>query len=51
MSKCCFSFFLFSTLLVIMDFYRELPMEHQRRIIGYQDLDAPQYDFDTAIFS
>lgn len=29
---------------------REMPMEHQRRIIGYQDLDAPN-DFDTTIFS
>lgn len=40
-----------SFLLVLSNFYRELPMEHQRRIIGYQDLDAPQYDLETSMFS
>lgn len=25
--------------------FSELPSDHQRRIIGYQDLDAPDYDF------
>lgn len=35
--------FYFITIIIFVCklFYRELPIEHQRRIIGYHDLDAP----------
>lgn len=46
-----FVFVCFISSCILLNFCRELPMEHQRRIIGYQDLDAPQYDLDASMFS